>query len=107
MKAEKPKLGKVIDLDANRCVSSTSEDRAVATMLSDNFVLATSGGKGDLLESRTKSFSIANKVEAKDAVSVTWNIRGFVSTQENSSEKSSPKKTGEPKSTSKKSSDDE
>ncbi|MBC7964618.1 MAG: hypothetical protein H7Z17_01735 [Fuerstia sp.] len=54
-------------------------------MIFDNFVLATSNGKGELLESRTKSFSVANKIEAKDAVSVALDIRGFVSTEEGGS----------------------
>lgn len=80
--ADKPTLGKVFFPDSIRFVTATSEDREVATMLFDNFVLTTSNGKGELLESRTRSFSIANKIESKDAVSVTLDIRGFVSTAE-------------------------
>lgn len=83
--ADKPKLGKVFYPDSIRFVSMTSEDREAATMLFDNFVLATSNGKGELLESRTKSFSVANKIEGKDAVSVALDIRGFVSIQEGGS----------------------
>ena len=83
--ADKPKFGKAFYPDSIRFVSNTSEDREAATMIFDNFVLATSGGKGDVLESRTKSFSVANKIESKDAVSVVLDVRGFVSTQEGGS----------------------
>ena len=83
--ADKPKLGKVFYPDAIRFVSNTSDDREAATIMFDNFVLATSNGKGELLESRTKSFSVANKIEGKDAVSVALDIRGFVSVQEGGS----------------------
>lgn len=83
--ADKPAFGKVFFPDSIRFVTATTEDRAVATMLFDNFVLTTSNGKGDLLESRTKSFSVANKIEAKDGVSVALDIRGFVSTEEDGS----------------------
>lgn len=80
--ADKPTFGKVFFPDSIRFVTATSEDQEVATLLFDNFVLSTSNGKGDLVESRTKSFSVANKIESKDAVSVTIDIRGFVSTAE-------------------------
>jgi acylphosphatase len=83
--ADSPKFGKAFYPDSIRFVSSTSEDREAVTMMFDNFVLATSNGKGELLESRTKSFSVANKIESKDAVSVALDVRGFVFTEDGGS----------------------
>lgn len=83
--AEKPKLGDVFFPDAIRFVTAVSQDQEACTMLFDNFVLSSSDGKGSLLEARTKSFSVSNKLEAKDAVSATIDVRGFVSLQEGGS----------------------
>ncbi len=77
--ADQPKLGKVFETDSIRFVTATSDDRMVSSMLFDNFAIASSDGKGGLLESRTKSFSLANKIEAKDSISVFLDIRGYVS----------------------------
>jgi len=77
--ADRPKLGKVFETDSIRFVTATSDDRMVSSMLFDNFVLASSDGKGGLVESRTKSFSLANRIEAKDSVTVVLDIRGYIS----------------------------
>ncbi len=80
-----PKLGKTFYPDAIRFVSATSEDGETSVLIFDNFVLGTATGKGDLVNADTKSFSVTNKIEAKDGVTVWLDIRGFVSTQDGGS----------------------
>ncbi len=78
--AEAPKFGKTYPSDAIRFVTATSEDRAVTTMLFDNFVLATETGRGQIVEAKTRTFTFGNVIEAKSDVSVNLDFRGFVST---------------------------
>jgi hypothetical protein len=80
-----PKLGKTFNPDAIRFVSATSEDGETSVLIFDNFVLGTATGKGDLVNADTKSFSVTNKIEAKDGVTVWLDIRGFVSTEDGGS----------------------
>lgn len=83
--ADRPKLGVVFYPDAVRFVTSISEDREVATMLFDNFSLATTSGKAPLVTAQTKSFSISNSPESKGDAVATLDIRGFVDVQEGGS----------------------
>lgn len=82
---EAPKFGKTYPSDAIRFVTATSEDRAVTTMLFDNFVLATETGRGQVVEAKTRTLTFGNVIEAKSDVSVNLDLRGFVSTVANGS----------------------
>jgi hypothetical protein len=79
---EPPTLGKSFHSDAIRFVAAISEDQQASTLIFDNFVVATAQGKGQLLSAETKSFTLGNQIEAKDAVTVTMDLRGFVATQD-------------------------
>lgn len=80
-----PTFGKSFLPDAVRFVSASSEDGQTSVLIFDNFTLSTAAGKGELVNARTKSFSVTNEIEAKDAVTVALDIRGFVSTEQNAS----------------------
>lgn len=83
--ADKPKLGKAFYPDAVRFVTSVSEDREAATMIFDNFSLATASGKASLVTAQTKSFSISNPLESKGDVVATLDVRGFLDVQDGGS----------------------
>jgi hypothetical protein len=77
-----PTLGKSFHSETTRFVVAIGEDQQGSTLIFDNFLVATAQGKGSLPSAVTKSFSLGNKIEAKDAVTVTLDIRGFVLTEE-------------------------
>jgi len=83
--ASRPKLGEVFYPDAVRFVTSVSEDREVATMMFDNFSLATASGKAPLVTAQTKPFSISNSLESKGDAVATLDVRGFVDVQDGGS----------------------
>lgn len=83
--ADAPTFGKAVYPDSIRFVTATSEDGEVMTMLFDNFVVSTRPGKGQHLGAETKSFSVANDLKAREGVTATLDVRGFVAVEEGGS----------------------
>ena len=83
--ADAPTFAKAVYPDSIRFVTATSEDGEVMTMLFDNFVVSTRPGKGQHLGAETKSFSVANDLKAREGVTATLDVRGFVAVEEGGS----------------------
>ena len=76
-----PTFKTVIIPDSIRFVQAFSQDKQVGTMIFDNFGVGTEIGRGRLPSVETIKFTYVLTPVSKSEVSVTQQIRGFVSTQ--------------------------